>query len=70
MEWHAETDLDGQEAVRGGHLEDLESILEHEFLADYGGGVDLDTGVGKFLLLVCEEFGLVGRLWEVKVCYE
>lgn len=56
-----------QDDPAGGLLEDLEGVFEVEFLADDGGGVDLDAVEGEFLFLLGEEFcglGVVGEIPE------
>lgn len=67
MEGDAEADFDGEEAVCGGELEDLEGVFEVEFLAYDGGGVDLDAGEGELLLVFGQELGFVRGLGEPPV---
>lgn len=52
LEWHAEADLNGEEAVGCWVLEDTEGFADIELFVDDGAGVDLDAveGEGFFVL--------------------
>lgn len=67
LQRHTETNLNRQKAIRGRQLEDLQGVLEVEFLAYDGGRVDLDAREGELLLVLGEEAGFVGVLGEPPV---
>jgi hypothetical protein len=60
LEWHTETDLDGQDGPAGPVLEDSESVPDIEFLVYDGRTVNLEAEVGKLLLRWCQEAGFRG----------